>query len=249
MIIIGFLMMGNVSYGWIHHSGHSAHSFAAGVVVGSVISRKHHKKRRYRKRRASKRYVAPVMTSDMKIQKSLTALGFYHGKLDGEVNSYETRTAIKAMHTAYNKENSPSLTLEERDTLIYLGDLFIFDRFLISRDANQKEKSKKIQAALKIHGFYHDKIDGVIGSGTRRNIAEYKEAKGLSLGTALDYEEEYQLFSTATTLNNTNIDEAVASLKGESAVPNTAKENNISHQAPVEDTQQAQTTNNQQNNK
>jgi len=195
-----------------------------GGVVGSVITNevyrnkrtthrtrtKHHKKRVTKK----KRYVAPVMTPEKKIQKSLAALGFYHGQIDGEVNSYETRSAIKAMNRAYEIGDTASLSPQARDALIYLGDLFSFDRMLISKDNSKRAKGKKIQTALKIHGFYHTKIDGAVGPGTRKAIAEYKASKGLSYGDRLDFEEEYQLISSAKQINDRNIEETIASLKG-----------------------------------
>ena len=241
-VVIGFFLMGNIGYAWYPYPGHhSASSFVAGMIVGSAIKGKHYKKRRYKskkhrtKRKKSKKRTIHVMSNQQKIQKSLLALGFYHGAVDGEVNSYETRSAIKAMNQAYHIDESASLMPKTKDTLIYLGDLFIFDRILISKDTHKKAKSKKIQVALKIHGFYHDKIDGLIGSGTRKNISEYKESKGLSEGSALDFEEEYQLLSSAKILNDKNIDDAIASLekkkievKEESPLKVNVEESNLS---------------------
>ncbi len=222
VLLAGSLLTGNVAYASF---GDAVVGGVVGGVVGSVITNEiYHKKRPKRKvhrakkhHKAKKRYVAPaprVDSPEMKIQRSLKSLGFYRGQIDGEVNSYETRSAIKAMNMAYELGNTASLAPASRDALIYLGDLFMFDRILISKDNSQRAKAKKIQAALKIHGFYHDKIDGAIGSGTRRNIAEYKRAKGLSGGTSFDFEEEYQLISSAKQMNDQNIDSTIASLKG-----------------------------------
>jgi len=160
-----------------------------------------------------KRYVAPQNISEMKIQKALTSLGFYHGRIDGEVNSYETRSAIKEMNVAYEIGDTASLKPEAKDALIFLGTLFEFDRYLIARGTDSRTKGKKIQTALKIHGFYFTKIDGAVGSGTRRAIGDYKAAKGLSYGTALDFEEEYQLVSSAKEINDRNIEDTIGSLK------------------------------------
>jgi hypothetical protein len=222
LLLVGSLLTGNVAYASF---GDAVVGGVVGGVVGSVITnevynkqrprRKTHRVKKYHK--AKKRYVAPaprIDTSEMKIQKSLKALGFYRGQIDGEVNSYETRSAIKSMNMAYELGNTASLSPSSRDALIYLGDLFMFDRILISKDSSRKAKAKKIQAALKIHGFYHDKIDGAIGAGTRRNISEYKRAKGLSGGSSFDFEEEYQLISSAKQMNDQNIDATIASLKG-----------------------------------
>ncbi len=212
------LLTGNIAYASF---GDAVVGGVVGGVVGSVITnaaynhRRHRTTRRYRK----KRHVAPVMTTEMKIQKSLAALGFYHGKIDGAVNSYETRSAIKAMNNAYEIGDTASLSPRAKDALIYLGDLFDFDRALISKSNTKRAKGKKIQTALKIHGFYHTKVDGAVGPGTRRSIAEYKAAKGLSYGNRLDFEEEYQLISSAKKINDKNIDDTVASLKGVKKTP------------------------------
>ena len=220
ILLIGSLLTGNIAYASF---GDAVVGGVVGGVVGSVITnevyrnnRRHRTVRRYKKKRrvVKKRYVAPVMTSGMKIQKSLTSLGFYHGKIDGEVNSYETRSAIKSMNSAYEMGDTASLSPKAKDGLIYLGDLFVFDRALISKDSSKRGKGKKIQTALKIHGFYHTKVDGAVGPGTRRSISEYKAAKGLSYGNRLDFEEEYQLVSSAKKINDKNIDDTVASLKG-----------------------------------
>ena len=219
------LLTGNIAYASF---GDAVVGGVVGGVVGSVITnevyrnnRRHRTTKRYKKKRHARRkkYVAPVMTSGMKIQKSLAGLGFYHGKMDGEVNSYETRSAIKAMNNAYEIGDTASLSPKAKDALIYLGDLFAFDRALISKDNSKRGKGKKIQTALKIHGFYHTKIDGAVGPGTRRSIAEYKAAKGLSYGDKLDFEEEYQLISSAKKINDRNIDDTVASLKGTKSKP------------------------------
>jgi len=224
LVMILSLLSGNVAYASFSDAVVGG---VVGGVVGSVITnevyhkKRHRKKRRVKKHHAKKkhvaRYVAPkpkMDTAEMKIQKTLAALGFYRGKIDGEVNSYETRSAIKAMNIAYELGDTASLAPRSRDALIYLGDLFTFDRILIAKDNGKRAKAKKIQASLKIHGYYHNKIDGAIGSGTRVNISEYKMAKGLSSGTSFDFEEEYQLISSAKQVNDKNMDDAIASLKG-----------------------------------
>ena len=125
------------------------------------------------------------MTDEKRIQKALSSLGFYRGRIDGEVNSFETRSAIKDMNIAYEISSSASLKPEAKDTLIFLGTLFELDRYMIARNNDKRTKSKKIQAALKIHGYYHGKIDGAIGKGTRGSIAEYKGNNGMSYSGSL----------------------------------------------------------------
>jgi len=187
-----------------------------------VRKHKRHKKRKKKKRTPKKTPVkVPKFTDEMKIQKALAALGFYNGKIDGEVNSFETRSAIKELNKKYGIGNTASLKPEVKDTLIYLGTLFKLDRTLIASGTDKKTKGKKIQAALKVHGFYHDKIDGLIGKGTRASIAKYKAQNGMSANGKLDFEEEYRLISSAKDKNDKNIEESIASLKalGQNSMP------------------------------
>ena len=197
-----------------------------GGAVGSVITnevyhsnsrRSHniHYSHKHKHRSNKKKYHTPVpkMTNEKRIQKALASLGFYHGEIDGEINSYETRSAIKEMNRAYEISGSASLKPEERDTLIYLGTLFGFDRYLIAGGTDQKTKDKKIQVALKVLGYYHGKVDGAIGRGTRAAIAQYQSDHDMSSTGSLDFESIYQLTSYAKEKNDNNIDESIKTLK------------------------------------
>ena len=223
--LIAFTML---TTGTVASASSFGEGFVGGVIggiVGNAIAnqprrvhhtkrRVHHKKRRvhHKKKKVVKKRI--IVTPEMKIQKSLANLGFYRGKIDGEINSFETRSAIKAFNKANNLGNTASLSQKTRDALIYMGDLFKFDRNLIARGSDEKTKAKKIQTALKIHGFYFDKIDGSIGPATRKKIAEYKSSKGLTPNGTLDFEEEYQLISSAKKLNDKNLEETLTSIKG-----------------------------------
>ena len=193
---------------------------SSGRPARVVHHRRHRKHRKHTKHKkvVTQKKKAPVVkklsfTPQMKIQTALVALGFYNGRIDGEVNSYETRSAIKELNKKFGISNSASLKPEEKDALIYLGTLFKFDRNLIAKGSNKITKGKKLQTALKIHGVYNSKIDGLIGSGTKKAIIAYKEKYNLSSGSKLDFEEEYQLISSAKKKNESNIEETIASLK------------------------------------
>jgi len=186
------------------------------IYYGSSRKARRQKVRHRAKRKRNHTRRAPVvqqMSDEKRIQKALTSLGFYKGKMDGEVNSFETRSAIKAMNIAYGISNNASLLPQTKDTLIFLGTLFKFDRILIASGTHRRIKGKKIQTALKIHGFYHDRIDGAIGPGTRACISDYKRDMIGSSGSTLDFEEEYALISTAKVKNDKNIEDSIASLK------------------------------------
>jgi len=219
IVLVGSLLVSGIAYA---DFGDALVGGVVGGAVGSVITnevynsnRQQHRSQPGRTQRTykKKRHVAPKMTDEKRIQKALSSLGFYRGKIDGEVNSFETRSAIKDMNIAYEISNSASLKPEAKDALIFLGTLFSFDRYLTASSNNKRTKSKKIQVALKIHGYYHGKIDGAIGKGTRGSIAQYKGDNGMSYNGSLDFEEEYQLVSSAKAKNDKNIENSIGSLK------------------------------------
>lgn len=232
MILSGSLLVSGIAYA---DFGDALIGGVVGGAVGSVITNEVYRsnepqtqpKQRTR-RPAKKKSYAPKMTDEKRIQKALSSLGFYRGRIDGQVNSFETRSAIKDMNIAYEISNSASLKPEAKDTLIFLGTLFGFDRYLIASSNDKRTKSKKIQVALKIHGYYHGKIDGAIGKGTRGSIAQYKGDNGMSYSGSLDFEEEYQLVSSAKEKNDKNIEDSIASLKALGA-PKTQPQEQVVH--------------------
>ena len=120
-VLMGTLLLGNVA------QADFADGLVGGLVggaVGSVITNEVYKSnapapapaQQQRSTRKKKRVVAPQNTSEMKIQKALSSLGFYRGNIDGEVNSYETRSAIKEMNIAYEISNDASLQPQAKET-------------------------------------------------------------------------------------------------------------------------------------
>jgi peptidoglycan hydrolase-like protein with peptidoglycan-binding domain len=188
-----------------------------GGVVGSVITNEiYHSGRRHRTTRRSsrkRRASRVVETDEMKIQRALKSLGYYRGPIDGQINSFETRNAIKELNRAYEIGDTAYMSPQERDALIYLGTLLQLDRNLIAQGTDRRTKTRRIQAALKVLGFYTGKVDGSTGPMTRRAISEYRQANGMAPGYRLGYEEEYRLVTTAKQANDRNIEETLASLK------------------------------------
>ncbi|MFT7879949.1 MAG: peptidoglycan-binding protein [Sulfurimonas sp.] len=218
------ILIGNVAYA---DFGDAVVGGVVGGAVGSVITNEVYNKNRQQTtqpRRADtprQRYHVPKMTDEKRIQRSLSSLGFYRGRIDGQINSYETRAAIKEMNIGYEIGSSASLKPEAKDTLIFLGTLFEFDRYLNAQSNDRRTRNKKIQVALKLHGYYQGKIDGLIGRGSRGAIAQYKADNRMGYSGSLDFEQEYQLVSSAKKKNDRNIEEAIASLKalGKTATP------------------------------
>jgi len=222
LIVAAMLMSSNAAFAGF---GDAVVGGIVGGAVGSVITNEVYNKnnnqqssqqqpRESREYYGESRVQAQALTDERHIQMALSSLGFYHGRIDGQVNSYETRAAIKEMNMAYEISQNASLNPEAKDTLIFLGTLFEFDHYLSAGENDTRTKNKKLQTALKLHGYYQGGIDGAIGSGTRGSILEYKTNLGLSANSSLDFEEEYQLINSAREKNDKNIEDSIASLKG-----------------------------------
>ncbi|SFV57013.1 hypothetical protein MNB_SV-6-675 [hydrothermal vent metagenome] len=203
---------------------------AAAAIAGAAILANSHKPHRHhyvpRRGHHKKRSKKVVVTDEMKIQKSLKYLDFYHGKIDGKINSYATRTAIKKMNREYGLDNGTSLDKRTWDQLIYLSELFQMDKDLFAEGSSKKTEGKRLQTALKVYGVYNGKVDGIVGSGTRKSISLYKSEEGLGSSTHLSSNERYNLIDSAQKMNSEAIDEAIASLsqKKRRVVRSTKKE-------------------------
>lgn len=216
VLLSSTLVMGNIAHA---DFGDAVVGGVVGGAVGSVITNEVYNQNRQETAQPmeddipGERYYVPRMSDEKRIQRSLSSLGFYRGRIDGQVNSYETRAAIKEMNKEYEISSSASLKPEAKDTLIFLGTLFEFDRYLNAQSNDRRSRNKKIQVALKLHGYYQGKIDGAIGRGSRGAIAQYKADNRMGYSDSLDFEQEYQLVSNAKKKNDKNIEEAIASLK------------------------------------
>ena len=167
--------------------------------------------------------VVPAISDEMKLQTSLLALGYYHGTIDGEVNSFETRKAIKTMNQAFGNGDTLFLDTQSKETLIYLADLYEFKKNLILNDTGENSRNIKLQTALKVLGFYHDEIDGLVGPGTRNSILQYKKANNMNKNDTLDFQEEHQLASKAADMTRQYIEEAKEGLIRDRSKPEKKK--------------------------
>jgi len=179
--------------------------------------------------------VTNIYASDeKKIQNSLKNLKLYRGDIDGNVNNFETRSAITSMNQKFGNVDTPFLDKEVKDTLIYLSDLYSFNKNLSLQDDSEESKIVKVQTALKILGFYHADVDGITGPGTRSSISKYRESQGLTSGKELDFEDEYQLVSKAKDMNSKNIEKAKEGLGLKPKISTRKPKKDIDRVQPIE---------------
>jgi peptidoglycan hydrolase-like protein with peptidoglycan-binding domain len=200
----------------------------AALIANSHRVPRHHYVPRRRYHHPKKRVKKIVITDEMKIQQSLKYMDFYHGKIDGKINSYATRRAIKRLNREYQINNGTSLDQKSWNQLLYLSELFQMDKDLYAKGDSQKIRGKRLQTALKVFGAYESGIDGIVGNGTRRAIAIYKQREGLSPNTSLSSNERYNLINSAQKMNSEAIDEAIMSISRRRQVPQKS-----THQEPA----------------
>ena len=189
-----------------------------------VSSRKKATKRQHKVSHGyKKKHSAPVVAAKapmqkglsdaQKVQKGLWGLGFYQGALDGELNSYQTHAALRKFYSSYEMDGNEVLEQGVKKQLVALGELFLYDHALIAKSHTAEAQIKQLQAALKIHGYYHEAIDGLMGQQTRNAIVSYKKANLLDENQYLDLESKYHLVKNAKRKNEKTIDLIMASIK------------------------------------
>lgn len=104
-------------------------------------------------------------SDEKKVQQVLTKLGFYNGKIDGKLNSFETRAAIEEFQKYYLADPTVILTEQVKQDILYMHDLF--------KNYKQEYINPKKQDSNKLIKLYQafDKIEDKI----RNNNASYLE--------------------------------------------------------------------------
>lgn len=97
-------------------------------------------------------------TQEMKIQATLGVMALYDGKLDGDLDTFDSRVAIKKFQKKYNLETTGLLSDTERNQLVYLSNLYV------SLQKKGTNKSKKLAI--------YDEIDSTTESMTKKSLVD-----------------------------------------------------------------------------
>jgi len=169
------------------------------------------------------------MTDEKRIQKALQGLGYYHGAINGRLNTYNVRMSIKQANEHFGYDPVPILNQRMRENLTVLGMLFFYDENLIS---GQGSRTRQVQTALTILGYYTGALDGIRGQATREAIRSYKQAKG-AFGTQLSYDETYQLVKQAKEKLDGEISDLLRAMRREPPASPTEQPVRVPAAAPV----------------
>jgi peptidoglycan hydrolase-like protein with peptidoglycan-binding domain len=135
------------------------------TIKNKTVQKKRHKKYR-------RHYYA--VSDEKKWQTSLKFLGYYQGKIDGDLYSPESFNAIQNFQKRRMSPASGFLENEYKKYLSYIYDIITLNKYLGYKGKSRRKNNKKIQAALALEGTYSGKIDGVMGKKTKKSILLYK---------------------------------------------------------------------------
>jgi hypothetical protein len=192
-------------------AGDATRAFVGGLVgaaIGSAIvnsqnrksrsSKQQSKSSRSKTRRSTRRAAAPRVDQEaVKVQQALATAGHYAGPMDGQLDSYATKSAIMQFQQRYGMVPTGILTPDVVGILGYQAELAELGGHLASVGYDKRSSSKRLQAALKTEGFYTGRIDGAIGPASRRAIKSYQQSRGMIATGAFAPDQENRLISEA----------------------------------------------------
>ena len=129
------------------------------------------------------------------MQKALGNLGYYAGPLDGNLDSYESRSAVMSYQSRHGLPQTGLLQSDVKSVLKYQGEIAELSGHLNYLGFEQREKNRRLQSALKVQGFYTAKVDGIVGQGTQNAVRLYQQANGKPVTGVLMQDEEAELVS------------------------------------------------------
>jgi len=106
-------------------------------------SAKHSSKKRYKKQLRE-----PLLSEGAQWQTALRFLGYYEGKIDGDLSSEETFHAVTLFHTKYGEIATGFLEESEKAYLSSIYRTLYLSRYLAYEGKNRRKYYQKLQAAL-----------------------------------------------------------------------------------------------------
>jgi ribosomal protein L14E/L6E/L27E len=140
----------------------------------------HHRKHRSRHHAS--------LSKEAKWQSALQYLGYYHGKIDGDLATQTSFDAIIAFHTEHGQMATGFLEEEDKRYLLEVYRKIALKKYLSYEGKNRRKNNQKLQAALAQESLYHGKIDGRFGKASQKALKRYTLQLD-SNGTEMDRKE------------------------------------------------------------
>lgn len=105
-------------------------------------------------------YEKDAQKEPKKVQQTLSKLGFYSGAFDGNLNSFDTRSAIEEFQSYYGMEDSGILDASQKQDLLYMHDLI--KNYKKELQSPKDEDSKRLKKIFKAF----DKLENKLSKNT-----------------------------------------------------------------------------------
>jgi len=132
--------------------------------IHSKTATKHHKKQR----------VYHSLSEEAQWQTALQFLGYYQGKIDGDLYTEKSFNAITAFHVKHKEIATGFLEEADKRYLSEIYSMVSLNRYLTYSGKSKRKNKQKLQAALKLESFYDGKIDGHFGKKSKQAFVRYK---------------------------------------------------------------------------
>ena len=141
------------------------------AILDDLIEKIQHKPvQKYHKRQRSQH----TLSEEAQWQTALRYLGYYHGKIDGDLYTQRSFDAITAFHIKHEEVSIGFLEEADKQYLSEVYQAVSLDRYMTYSGKNKKKNNKKLQAALTLQSLYEGKIDGSFGKRSKHAFALYK---------------------------------------------------------------------------
>lgn len=117
-----------------------------------------------------------------KIQQTLSKLGFYSSKIDGNLNSFDTRSAIEEFQTYYGLKDSGILSEANKQDLLYMHDLL--KNYKLELKNPQDKDSKRLKKLYKAFDKLENKLSNNKLSKEYMSVKFKKEIKSRRVAIA-----------------------------------------------------------------
>ena len=145
-------------------------------------------------------HVVYSVSKEQQWQTALKFLGYYEGKIDGDLLTERSYNAIEKFQLSYQEYATGLL---ENRYKSYLSDLYreiALQQDLAYDGENKEHLIRKKQAALYVLGYYHGKIDGKFGAKSKEAWAHalemFQDAQMIFEKAQKDVEERLQKMKT-----------------------------------------------------
>jgi len=201
-------------------AGSGSNAFVGGLLggaLGSAATNTYYNKKRERQEAAQRSYsqpqsssrtvykkkqraVDPVYAEGVRVQRALQTVGYYNGPLDGKLDSYDSRASIMQYQSRYRLLQTGVLQPDVKGVLLQQRDIAELAAHLHHAGDTPRDKARRLQAALKVQGFYTSKIDGSFGPKSRASLRLYQQANSMIPSGALLPEQENELVAASVQL-------------------------------------------------